>query len=130
MPYSIGAKELIAKIYALSAARPFVRSHMQHVVQILDSLAVRDAMWGMRSGEPLMGQLREHALAMADTIPIMVLEEHRYREWNRGADTLTHQSRVQFERAVRAVGFVHVLDLGDLDVSETTGVDGSTPRGL
>ena len=117
LPYSIGAKELIAKIYALSAARPFVHSHMQHVVQILDSLAVRDAMWGMRSGEPLMGQLREHALAMADTISIMVLEEHRYREWNRGADTLTHQSRVQFERAVRALGFVHVLDLGHLDVS-------------
>jgi hypothetical protein len=68
-----------------------VHTQVLHVVQILDSLAVRDAMWNMRDGEPLMGQLREHALAMADTLPVIVLEEHRYREWNRGADTLTHQ---------------------------------------
>ena len=118
LPYSIGAKELIAKIYALSAARPHVHTQtVLHVVQILDSLAVRDAMWNMRDGEPLMGQLREHALAMADTLPVIVLEEHRYREWNRGADTLTHQARQKFESAVRALGFMHVCDLGRLSTA-------------
>jgi hypothetical protein len=114
IPYSIGAKELIAKIYALVAARRHIQPHMRHVVQILDSLAVRDAMWGMRDGEPLMGQLREHALKLAATITIAVLEEHRYREWNRGADTLTHQARDKLERAVRALGFERVHDLGPL----------------
>jgi hypothetical protein len=51
----------------------------------------------------------------------MVMEEHRYRKWNRGANVLTHQARQQFESAVRALGFLHVCDLGHL--SEAVNVD-------